>query len=94
MILGLIPERLNSSRLSNKALLKIDRLLMIIHVFKRLKISSLLYRLIVCTDSEEIFNTVQRYGSECIYNKSNHNNETERIAKVAKKMKANNRYSM
>jgi 3-deoxy-manno-octulosonate cytidylyltransferase (CMP-KDO synthetase) len=87
MILGLIPARLNSSRLPNKALLKIDGLPMIIHVLKRSKLSSHLNRLIVCTDSEEIFNTVQRYGGECIYTKSNHDNGTERIAEVAKKIK-------
>jgi 3-deoxy-manno-octulosonate cytidylyltransferase (CMP-KDO synthetase) len=58
---------------------------MIIHVFKRTKLSSLLDRLIVCTDSEEIFNVVQRYGSECVYTKSNHDKGTERIAEVEKK---------
>ena len=49
MILGLIPARLNSARLSNKALLKIDGLPMIIHVLKRAQLSKKLDKIIVCT---------------------------------------------
>ena len=39
MIIGLIPSRLNSKRLKNKPLLKIDGLPIVVHTFKRAKLS-------------------------------------------------------
>ena len=36
MILGLIPSRLNSKRLKEKPLLKIDNLPIIVHTYKKL----------------------------------------------------------
>ena len=53
-VVGLIPCRLNSSRLPKKALLDIDGLPLIVHTFKRAKLSKKLDRVIVCTDSLEI----------------------------------------
>jgi 3-deoxy-manno-octulosonate cytidylyltransferase (CMP-KDO synthetase) len=38
-IIGLIPTRLNSSRLHNKALLEIQNIPLIIHTYKRAKLS-------------------------------------------------------
>ena len=49
-VLGLIPCRLNSKRLPRKALLNIDGLPLIVHTFKRAKLSKKLDRIIVCTD--------------------------------------------
>ena len=54
MVIGLIPSRLNSSRLEKKALLEIDGMPLIIHTLKRAKLSKLLDFVIVCTDSNEI----------------------------------------
>ena len=51
-VLGLIPCRLNSK--ITTALLNIDGLPLIVHTFKRAKLSKKLDRIIVCTDSEEI----------------------------------------
>ena len=87
MILGLIPARLNSSRLPNKAILKIDGLPMVIHVLKRAQLATSLDRVIVCTDSKEIFEIVKQYGGESVYTKTQHTNGTERIAEVANKIK-------
>ena len=53
-IIGLIPARLNSSRLPNKPLLKLDGLPLIIHTYKRSSFSKKLDDLAVCTDSLEI----------------------------------------
>ena len=86
MILGLIPARLNSARLSNKALLKIDGLPMIIHVLKRAQLSKKLDKIIVCTDSEKIIELVKEYKGQAVLTSSKHNNGTERISEVSKKM--------
>ena len=53
-IIGLIPVRIESIRLPNKAILEIGEMPMILHVAKRAKLSKVLDRLIVCTDSHII----------------------------------------
>ena len=85
-VLGLIPCRLNSKRLPRKALLNIDGLPLIVHTFKRAKLSKKLDRIIVCTDSEEIKKVVTEHGGESIITKRSHKNGTDRIAEVAKKI--------
>ena len=88
MILGLIPSRLNSTRLPNKPLLVIDGLPIIIHTMKRAMLSKKLDRIIVCTDSLKIKKIVEKYGGEALITKKNHSNGTERIAEVSKKIKS------
>ena len=88
MILGLIPSRLNSSRLKEKPLLKIDGLPIIIHTLKRALLSKKLDKVIVCTDHKKIYNEVKKHGGNAIITSSKHRNGTERIAEVAKKFKA------
>lgn len=85
MILGLIPSRLKSKRLKEKALIEIDRLPMIVHTFKRTMLSKKLDKVIVCTDSPKIKSIVEKHGGESILTKKTHINGTERIAEVAKK---------
>ena len=86
-VIGLIPCRLNSSRLPKKALLNIDGLPLIVHTFKRALLSKKLDRVIVCTDSKEIQKIVKNHGGEAIITKKTHKNGTDRIAEVAKKIK-------
>lgn len=88
MILGLIPSRLNSSRLKNKPLLIIDGLPIIVHTLKRAQLSKKLDKVIVCTDSNKIVEVVKKNGGEAILTSTKHQNGTERIAEVAKKFKA------
>ena len=85
MIIGLIPSRLNSTRLKNKPLLEIDGLPIIVHTLKRAQLSKKLDRVIVCTDSKRIVEVVKKSGGEAIMTSKNHKNGTERIAEVAKK---------
>ena len=85
-VVGLIPCRLNSSRLPKKALLNIDGLPLIVHTFKRALLSKKLDKVIVCTDSKEIQKVVIDHGGEAIITKKTHKNGTDRIAEVAKKI--------
>jgi len=87
MILGLIPSRLNSMRLKNKPLIKIDGLPMIVHTFKRAMLSKKLTKVLVCTDSRKIKDIVESYGGLALLTSSRHKNGTERIAEVASKFK-------
>ena len=88
MIIGLIPSRLKSKRLKRKPLLEIENLPIIVHTFKRAKLSKKIDKLIVCTDSKEIQNVVKSHGGECVITSKKHKNGTERINEVAKKLKA------
>ena len=60
MIIGLIPSRLNSKRLKEKPLLKIDGLPIIVHSFKRAKLAKKLDKVIVCTDHKKIVDVVKK----------------------------------
>tara|TARA_B100000700_G_C14798696_1_gene739459 strand:+ start:117 stop:851 length:735 start_codon:yes stop_codon:yes gene_type:complete len=85
-VIGLIPARLNSTRLPRKPLLEIDGLPLIIHTLKRSMLAKKLDELAVCTDSKEIKTVVENYGGKCFLTSSNHVNGTDRIAEVAKKV--------
>ena len=54
-ILGLIPIRYNSKRLRAKALLYIDNLPMVVHVYRRAKMSNLLNDVIVCCENKKVY---------------------------------------
>ena len=87
MILALIPARLNSSRLPNKPLLKIDNIPLVIHVMKRVMLCKSIHKVIVCADNVKIKNIVEKYGGECVLTSKLHKNGTERINEVASKLK-------
>ena len=88
MILGLIPSRLNSTRLKEKPLLMIDGLPIIVHTFKRAQLSKKLDEVIVCCDDKKIIDVVENNGGKAILTSKKHKNGTERIYEVAKKLKA------
>ena len=64
-IVGLIPVRLNSSRLFGKAILEIDSMPMVIHTYKRSLISKKLNDLYICTDSKKIIDIAKKF--KCKY---------------------------
>tara|TARA_Y100000996_G_scaffold396196_1_gene362062 strand:- start:1757 stop:2491 length:735 start_codon:yes stop_codon:yes gene_type:complete len=87
MILGLIPSRLNSTRLKQKPLLVIDGLPIIVHTFKRAMMSKKLDDLIVCCDDKRIRDVVIKHGGKAVLTSKKHKNGTERIFEYAKKIK-------
>jgi len=50
--------------------------------------SKLVDKIIVCTDSKKIYNVVKCYGFEVLMTKKKHKNGTERVAEIAKNLKA------
>ena len=86
-VLGLIPSRLGSKRLHAKALLPINNYPLIVHVYKRAKLSNLLDDVYVCCDHKKIYETVRRYGGKAILTSKKHKNGTERIAEGYKLLK-------
>lgn len=88
MILGLIPARLNSTRLKKKLLLKIKGKPLIVHTMQRALKSKLLNNLKVCTDDVNIFKVIKNYNGCPVMTSKKFQNGTERIANVAKNIKS------
>ncbi len=85
---GIIPSRLKSSRLPNKALIDIGGLPMVVHVFKRAQLASLLDDVFVATDSSQIYDVVVNHGGKAIMTSASHQTGTDRIAEAAKNIDA------
>lgn len=84
---GIIPARLNSTRLPNKPLVDIHGKPMIQHVYER-ALKSNLDNVIVACDDEKVFDTVISFGGQASMTSRSHINGTTRIAEVAKKLTA------
>ncbi len=91
-VVGLIPTRLNSSRLPQKALLMIHKIPLVVHTYKRAKMSKKLDDLYICCDDMKIFKTVKKYKVKAIMTSKHHKNGTERINEAYKKL--NVRYDL
>lgn len=86
---AILPARLESSRLPNKALLDICGLPMIVHVYKRCLLAKSLDDVYVATDNEKIRAVVEEYGGNVIMTSSEHQTGTDRIAEAAAAIDAN-----
>ncbi len=91
-VVGLIPTRLNSSRLPQKALLMIHKIPLVVQTYKRAKMSKKLDDLYICCDDMKIFKTVKKYKAKAIMTSKHHKNGTERINEAYKKL--NVRYDL
>ena len=83
-VFGLIPARLESSRLPEKALLDFWGYPMVYHVAKRAELCHQLDKVIVCTDSAKIAEICLSNGINICLTQDIHSNGTERIAEAAR----------
>ena len=86
-VVGLIPVRIGSQRLPAKALLPINNIPLILHVYNRAKLSKKLNDVFVCCDSRKIYKIIKDNGGRAIMTSKNHKNGTERIAQAYKLLK-------
>ena len=93
-ILALIPTRLNSKRLPAKALLPINGIPMIIHVYKRTLLSKKIDDAVICCDDKKIFDVAIKYGAKVMMTSKKHINGTERIAEAYKKLSRKQKYDL
>jgi 3-deoxy-manno-octulosonate cytidylyltransferase (CMP-KDO synthetase) len=82
-IIGIIPARFNSKRLSRKPLITIHGKPLIQNVYENAAKSKLLDRLIVVTDSPKISDLVFSFGGEACVSLKNHQTGSDRVAEVA-----------
>ena len=85
-VVGMIPARLQSSRLPRKALVDICGLPMIVHVHHRCRLASLLDEVYVVTDSAQIRDAVLAHGGQVLMTGPSHPSGTDRIAEAAKEL--------
>ncbi len=86
-ILGLIPTRIGSTRLPSKPLLEINKIPLIIHTYKRAKMSKLLDDVIICCDDKKIIDITKKFNSKSILTSKKNKNGTERIYEAYKKIR-------
>ena len=86
-VVGLIPSRLNSSRLPQKPLIEIEGIPLVIHTYRRAKLSKKLDDVFICCDDKKIFNIAKKYNAKAILTSPHHKNGTERICEAYLKNK-------
>lgn len=87
-IIILLPARYASTRIKNKLLKNLKGIPIIIHTLLRVKMIKNIHKIIVCTDNIRIKKLVERFGIKSFISSKKHKNGTERIAEVAKSLKA------
>jgi 3-deoxy-manno-octulosonate cytidylyltransferase (CMP-KDO synthetase) len=83
---GIIPVRLESSRLSNKAILDICGLPMFVHTCKRALLAKTLDEVFLATDNKIISEIANKHNIKVIMTSTTHKNSTERIAEACEKI--------
>ena len=87
-IIIIIPSRYGSTRLKGKPLIKIAGKPMIQHVYEKSQKAVGISDVIVATDDKRIFDTIIGFGGNARMTSGKHRSGTDRIAEVAKRLKA------
>ena len=65
---------------------------MIVHVYRRAKMSNLLNDVVVCCENKKVYEVLKKYNCKSIFTSKKHKKGTERIAEAYKKI--NKRYDL
>ncbi len=87
-VVAIIPVRYGSTRFPGKPLALIGGKPMIQHVYENTSKTPGLNRVIVATDDARILQTVKNFGGEAMLTSTKHASGTDRLAEVARKIKA------
>ena len=87
-VVAIIPARYGSSRFPGKPLAKIGGKPMIQHVYENASRARVLDRVLVATDDRRIEEAVRGFGGEVMMTSKDHATGTDRLAEVARKIKA------
>ena len=85
-IIGIIPARLQSTRLVNKPLLEFNNKPLLQHTYEAVEQSTLFDSVYIATDSEEIQKTAQSFNAEVIITSIKNTNGTERCIDVIQQL--------
>jgi len=87
-VVAIIPARYGSSRLPGKPLARIGGKPMIQRVYESASKAKGLDRVLVATDDRRVEQTVRGFGGEVLMTSKHHASGTDRLAEVARKIKA------
>lgn len=87
-VVAVIPARYGSTRLPGKPLAIIGGKPMIQHVYENASKAKLLDQIIVATDDRRIEQAVKKFGGNVVRTSKDHASGTDRLAEVARKLKA------
>src|SRR5574342_917108 len=87
-VVAIIPARYGSTRLPGKPLARIGGTPMIQHVYESAAKARALDRVLVATDDRRIEQAVRGFGGEVVMTAKEHASGTDRLAEVARKIKA------
>ena len=87
-VVAIIPARYGSTRLPGKPLADIGGKPMIQHVYESASKAPGLERVLVATDDRRIERAVKKFGGEVVMTSRRHTSGTDRLAEVARKIKA------
>ena len=87
-VVAIIPVRYGSTRFPGKPLATIGGKPMVQHVYESVSRARGLDRVMVATDDRRILETVKDFGGEAVLTSKSHVSGTDRLAEVAKKIKA------
>ncbi|MFQ5849445.1 MAG: 3-deoxy-manno-octulosonate cytidylyltransferase [Candidatus Binatia bacterium] len=87
-VVAIIPARYGSTRFPGKPLARISSKPMVQHVYESVSKSQGLDRVLVATDDRRILETVRGFGGEAVLTSRDHVSGTDRLAEVARKIKA------
>ena len=82
MNIGVVPARLDSTRLPRKILADLNGKPLIAHVMERALEAKSLDKVILAVDSEDTIKTLEQYGFDMVLTSSEHVSGTDRIAEV------------
>jgi 3-deoxy-manno-octulosonate cytidylyltransferase (CMP-KDO synthetase) len=85
-VVGMIPARLKSSRLPEKALIDICGLPMVVHTYLRSTFAKKIDELYVVTDNDKIRTAVEQYGGKVIMTGKHHKTGSDRLAEACRKV--------
>ncbi len=83
-VLGVIPARLRSTRLLEKLLLPIDGKPLLYYTWRQARQASQLDRILIATDSREIYRAVKAFGAEPVMTSSACLTGSDRVAEAAR----------
>lgn len=87
-VVAIIPVRYGSTRFPGKPLATIGGKPMVQHVYESTSKAAGLDRILVATDDRRIEKTVRDFGGEVVLTSKDHASGTDRLAEVARKIKA------
>ena len=87
-VVAIIPARFGSTRLPGKPLACIGGKPLIQHVYESASKARILDRVLVATDDTRILAAVKKFGGEAVMTAKHHASGTDRLAEVARKLKA------